>query len=379
VPLHDLYGNVAAAAPLLGGDLETYRYTAFGEEDCWRPPTENPWRFSSKRTDDETGLVYYGRRYYIPSLGRWLTPDPLGLSAGPNLYAFVCNDPLVKVDFYGLFPMYCGNPWVQSYLSSAKNGTTDQYFAAATQFRRTIPYTFGKIGFDNLNMMAHCGDLAAPHGSYFAHSSPAYMDSWRQSFQQTSALGHGFMQNLFSVDPSHSVSQMTSGAIEAGLAAYGVAALAKTGIGAMRNGMGYAANRCATRSLVSNSAASESLLAIKEPFKLNRFHAAARSLSEVGQNNIRSLRGWAKSKGWEKMPNPQGAPEKWGVYQNEKFEWRLRIKPEPGLRTELHEGSKTPRFDARVGIGGNQYVNPFTGEIGSESIGTHLPLECSLE
>lgn len=42
-------------------------------------------------------------RYYDPSLGRWLTPDPAGNIDGPNLYAYVHNNPLIYFDQYGLF------------------------------------------------------------------------------------------------------------------------------------------------------------------------------------------------------------------------------------------------------------------------------------
>ena len=63
----------------------------------------SPWRFSSKRSDASTGLVYYGRRYYMPTFGRWLTPDPAGFTDGMNLYAFVHNDPLTHFDEYGLW------------------------------------------------------------------------------------------------------------------------------------------------------------------------------------------------------------------------------------------------------------------------------------
>jgi hypothetical protein len=52
--------------------------------------------------DEETGLVYFGRRYYDPALGKWLTMDPLGLKAGPNLYAYVLNNPMTHFDLYGL-------------------------------------------------------------------------------------------------------------------------------------------------------------------------------------------------------------------------------------------------------------------------------------
>ncbi len=78
-----------------------YRQTPFGEE-----PQEkyiSPWRFSAKRVDPETGLTYYGRRYYAPALGRWLTPDPAGFTDSLNLYAFVKNNPLLYTDLYGLY------------------------------------------------------------------------------------------------------------------------------------------------------------------------------------------------------------------------------------------------------------------------------------
>jgi hypothetical protein len=37
--------------------------------------------------------------------------------------------------------------------------------------------------------------------------------------------------------------------------------------------------------------------------------------------------------------------------------------------------NNVPRFDARLIEGGNQYINPFTGRVGSREIGTHVPLE----
>lgn len=88
--------------PLHKEELSTYLYSAFGEEKQ-SGPALSPWRFSSKRSDPDTGLVYYGRRYYLPAIGRWLTPDPAGFTDGMNLYAFVHNDPLTHFDEYGLW------------------------------------------------------------------------------------------------------------------------------------------------------------------------------------------------------------------------------------------------------------------------------------
>ncbi len=113
----------------------------------------------------------------------------------------------------------------------------------------------------------------------------------------------------------------------------------------------------------------------KLPVTLNHFHLNASQLSPTAQNNIRILRGWAKSKGWEKLPNPQGAPEKWGVYQDGVFEWHLSIKSECSLRPGLKDGSHVPRFDARLDTTGEQYINPFSGNTGGRQIGRHISLE----
>jgi RHS repeat-associated protein len=86
--------------PLDGTAPTHYHFSAFGEEII-NGPTKSPWRFSFKRTD-ETGLIYFGRRYYQPTLGRWLTPDPIGFTDGMNHYAFVHNNPLTHFDEYGL-------------------------------------------------------------------------------------------------------------------------------------------------------------------------------------------------------------------------------------------------------------------------------------
>lgn len=100
VPLHSSTGSVAALVDLNGNLVEKYIYTAYGEE---KGSFVNPWRFSSKRSDPETDFIFFGRRFYIPKLGRWLTPDPLEEEGGPNVYTFVACNPLTHIDLYGLF------------------------------------------------------------------------------------------------------------------------------------------------------------------------------------------------------------------------------------------------------------------------------------
>lgn len=58
-------------------------------------------RYSGRERDQASGLYYYGARYYAPWLARWLSPDPAGDLDGPNLYAFVGNEPVSHVDIGG--------------------------------------------------------------------------------------------------------------------------------------------------------------------------------------------------------------------------------------------------------------------------------------
>ena len=61
----------------------------------------NPFRFSTKYQDEETDLLYYGYRYYSASIGRWPNRDPIGERGGINLYGFVGNNPIGRVDTDG--------------------------------------------------------------------------------------------------------------------------------------------------------------------------------------------------------------------------------------------------------------------------------------
>ncbi len=106
---YDGNGNVIALVDMATGDQSgTYDYNAFGETVAidGDAAEANPFRFSSKYTDAESGMVYYGFRYYSPKTGRWLSRDPIGEQGGLNLYGMVGNDSLNLVDLLGLEEAY---------------------------------------------------------------------------------------------------------------------------------------------------------------------------------------------------------------------------------------------------------------------------------
>ncbi len=56
------------------------------------------YRFSGKERDEETGLYYFGARYYAAWLGRWTSSDPAGFVDGFNLYRYCSNNPVMFHD-----------------------------------------------------------------------------------------------------------------------------------------------------------------------------------------------------------------------------------------------------------------------------------------
>ena len=108
-PCYDGNGNVTAlvSATTNGATAALYDYDAFGKPTRLSGPAAklNPFRFSTKFTDDETELVYYGYRYYEPAIGRWLNKDPIGERGGLSVYSFFNNDLLDRIDGLGLEPI----------------------------------------------------------------------------------------------------------------------------------------------------------------------------------------------------------------------------------------------------------------------------------
>ena len=110
VPFYDAYGNVMGYWDAQGNVVAQYTYDAFGKLISSSGPKADvfSFRYSTKYYDPETGLYYYGYRFYSPELMRWISRDPIGEEGGVNLYAACCNDLLSSFDFNGLVPYRIG-------------------------------------------------------------------------------------------------------------------------------------------------------------------------------------------------------------------------------------------------------------------------------
>jgi RHS repeat-associated protein len=105
LPAYDALGNVHAMIKASDGSIAAaYEYDAYGRTLRESGPyaAQNPFRFSTKYTDIETGLVYHDTRYYAPSLGRFINRDSIGEQGGLNLYAYVSNRVPNAWDYLGM-------------------------------------------------------------------------------------------------------------------------------------------------------------------------------------------------------------------------------------------------------------------------------------
>ncbi|WP_187143387.1 RHS repeat-associated core domain-containing protein [Terriglobus albidus] len=84
-------------------------YAPYGQELTASIPTVNNYKFTGKERDLESGLDYFGARYYGSTMGRWMSPDwsrvptaiPFATLDNPqslNLYNYVGNNPITKRD-----------------------------------------------------------------------------------------------------------------------------------------------------------------------------------------------------------------------------------------------------------------------------------------
>jgi RHS repeat-associated protein len=106
----DERGNTIALSDTNGLITDKYTYDPFGTQVNTEGSTGNAFRFLGRYgiVDDGNGFLYVRQRYYLPSLGRFITNDPLtgNESDGQTLnrYIYALNNPLRFVDISGLSP-----------------------------------------------------------------------------------------------------------------------------------------------------------------------------------------------------------------------------------------------------------------------------------
>ena len=99
----DGLGSTIALTDSSGHVTTRYTYGPFGETTAAGDADANPFQYTGREWDQETGLYYYRARYYDPRWGRFISEDPIGFAGGDvNLFVYVQNNPVNEVDPLGL-------------------------------------------------------------------------------------------------------------------------------------------------------------------------------------------------------------------------------------------------------------------------------------
>ncbi|HLZ52533.1 MAG TPA: RHS repeat-associated core domain-containing protein [Candidatus Acidoferrum sp.] len=99
----DGLGSITALSSGAGALAQTYAFDSFGKQTASSGLLTNPFQYTARESDPETGLYYYRARYYDPAVGRFVSNDPIGFGGmTSNFYVYVANDPQDSWDPLGL-------------------------------------------------------------------------------------------------------------------------------------------------------------------------------------------------------------------------------------------------------------------------------------
>ncbi|MBW5407608.1 RHS repeat domain-containing protein [Morganella morganii] len=139
----DAQGSVALELSAEGDIITQEEYYPFGGTSLFSSRNESEaeykyHRYSNKERDNLTGLYDYGFRYYAPWLCRWISPDPLGIADGMNVYCMVHNNPVTYRDTAGLMTGAQEFEMQELRIPSAQRGITPAVYNTSRPLQQSI-------------------------------------------------------------------------------------------------------------------------------------------------------------------------------------------------------------------------------------------------
>jgi RHS repeat-associated protein len=143
----DALGSIIALTDENGTVKTQYNYSPFGATEVIGEALDNPFQYTGRENDGDTGLYYYRARYYSPEMGRFISEDPIGLAGGINMYSYVGNSPLNWIDPLGLFEnaVTPEEPDHSSYYANLKLWTGGILTSTGIVLAK-VPHPYARIG-----------------------------------------------------------------------------------------------------------------------------------------------------------------------------------------------------------------------------------------
>ncbi|MCK5021435.1 MAG: RHS repeat-associated core domain-containing protein, partial [Candidatus Peribacteraceae bacterium] len=181
----------------------TYRYTPFGGSLVKDETVYNPYQFTGRRYDPESGMYYYRARMYESGMGRFVQADPAGMVDGANMYAYVGNNPVNQVDPTGKWSWWCRQrglykikTWSIWYRSTASGWGWQLHFAVGSFIgRKGCNYADSKdVGWRIEYVASWSGsamseqDVVAVMWGWYYHRQSEYRTWWGGKRWSTSSI-----------------------------------------------------------------------------------------------------------------------------------------------------------------------------------------------
>ncbi len=160
----DFLGSITSLTNSAGALANTYTYDSFGKLIGSAGTLTNPFQFTGREFDPETGLYNYRFRYYEPNVGRFLSEDPILFDGGIDFYRYAENNPVSEADPLGLGTKVCyypssNQPWghVGFGLPQEGQGGTSGFYPTANPFDSP-----GMVKPDTEHKPTKCKTIPAP-------------------------------------------------------------------------------------------------------------------------------------------------------------------------------------------------------------------------
>src|ERR1700728_605203 len=95
--------SVTSLTSSAGAVANSYAYDSLGKLTASTGMLVNPFSYTTREFDQEASIYYYRARYYDPSVGRFISEDPIGFGGGTHFYRYASNNPVLFDDPLGLW------------------------------------------------------------------------------------------------------------------------------------------------------------------------------------------------------------------------------------------------------------------------------------
>jgi RHS repeat-associated protein len=104
----DALGSITSLSNSAGALANTYTFDSFGKLIASTGTLTNPFQYTAREFDPETGTYEYRTRYFDQNSGRFISEDPITFDGGINFYRYAQNNPALFTDPMGLSPSCLG-------------------------------------------------------------------------------------------------------------------------------------------------------------------------------------------------------------------------------------------------------------------------------